>query len=250
MVNINLTFLIKYIAVILIVLRSFCTYAANPISLGLLEQNLNAIIANRKKSIYSMNKSNNSLNSGILTGDFDKSLQGWQGENSSSKFEEYISQLKNDKNINNSMHTLVEQLPNNSYLMSLVKGEYYSQEKGSNIVGAGISPQSILLSTAVLSQINASEKTNKKLLKSVQTQLGSNWFDGLKASTRDQLLRSISLQLSVNNLMNYQKIQLQYLNALLKIASLMDDGKISSQLDKIADNQLLLKEKLNNINYK
>ncbi|ODN41464.1 hypothetical protein [Piscirickettsia litoralis] len=168
-----------------------------------------------------------------------------------SKFSNYIEQVNSSVGKNSDgVVNQIKNLPNNDYLMSLVQGKYYNKEESDGFVNAGVSAQSIVLATAVLSQMNANNKINQNILKSVEDQVSTNWINGLKSSTRDQLLRSISLQLSVNNLINYQRLQEENLNSLLKLSGLLDNYSIKNEFIKERKKLYGIESTLNNINYK
>ncbi|WP_155764135.1 hypothetical protein [Piscirickettsia salmonis] len=227
-----------------------CLASSSSSSLAALQTDLNLIINNQNTTNQSLATANNALSSGVLTQDLKSSIEDWSGQSNTAKFIDYLNQLTSatttsDGKIQSEQSSdYIDQFPYNPYYMSLVQGNYYSDESDGDVIPVGISTQANFLASAALSQINANDVTNQNVLISVQDQLSSDWLNGLKSSTRDQLLRSISLQLSVSNLINYQQVQQQRIDSLLKIAELLDNKSLAKKVDKLSDIEKTL-EKIN-----
>ncbi|OAJ34615.1 hypothetical protein [Piscirickettsia salmonis] len=231
-------------------LNSIQVVYADAVSLAVLLKELGSIENNQKAGNKELEKANSALNSGFPP-EILKSFENLSPQSSLSKFSEYmqdVSHSNSKSKDNNSVKSQIKSLQNNNYLMSLVRGQYYDKEAKENLLNAGASPQAVVLATAVLSQMNLNEKTNGQLLKAVQAQLSKNWQDGLRVSTRDQLLRMISLQLSVSNLSQYQQLRTQELIALLQLAGLMDHGALLGQLTEINSKAIRIGKQLSEVN--
>ncbi|MGJ3493552.1 hypothetical protein PsalN5692_02037 [Piscirickettsia salmonis] len=242
--------LIVFAVISSVSLNSIQVVHADAVSLAVLLKELNAIESHQKVGNKELEKANSALNSGFPP-DALKSFENLSPEPSLSKFSEYMQDIAHSgskSKENNSVKAQIKNLPDNKYLMSLVQGQYYDKEVKENLLSAGASPQAVVLATAVLSQVNLNEKTNGQLLKAVQAQLSKNWQDGLRVSTRDQLLRMISLQLSVSNLSQYQQLRTQELMALLQLAGLMDHGVLLGKLTEINNKSIRIDKKLSEVN--
>ncbi|ODN42481.1 hypothetical protein [Piscirickettsia litoralis] len=224
------------------------TYAVDPVSSVILQKDLGEIINNQNTTNQSLATANNALSPGVLTQDLSDSVEGWSNQSDASPFINYVSQSTSTENDGQNQadgpSNYATLLPNNSYYMSLIQGNNYTNESDDNIIPVGMSTQSAILATAALSQMNANNKANQSITNAVQDQLSADWLNGLKSSTRDQLLRSISLQLSVNNLINYQQLQQERIGSLLKVAELLDNHSLKQQLGKFND----IEKMLNNMN--
>ncbi|RNC78758.1 hypothetical protein ACGP04_04700 [Piscirickettsia salmonis] len=243
--------LIVFAVISSVSLNSIQVSHADPVSMAVLLKELYSIQGNQKAGNKELEKANSALNSGFPP-DTLKSFENLSPQSSQlSKFSEYMQDVSHSgskSKENNSVKAQIKNLPDNKYLMSLVQGQYYDKEVKENLLSAGASPQAVVLATAVLSQVNLNEKTNGQLLKAVQAQLSKNWQDGLRVSTRDQLLRMISLQLSVSNLSQYQQLRTQELMALLQLAGLMDHGALLGKLTEINNKSIRIDKKLSEVN--
>ncbi|OAJ35139.1 hypothetical protein [Piscirickettsia salmonis] len=243
-------FIFLWIVLFLFFTIQNCLANSSSSSLAALQTDLNLIISNQNTTNQSLATANNALSSGVLTQDLKSSVEGWSGQSNTAKFIDYLDQLtsptttSDDKSQSEQSSYYINQFPYNPYYMSLIQGNYYSDESDGGVIPAGISTQANFLASAALSQINANDATNQSLLTSIQDQLSSDWLNGLKSSTRDQLLRSVSLQLSVSNLINYQQLQQQRIDSLLKVAELLDNKSLAKKIDKLSDIRQTL-EKIN-----
>ncbi|OAJ35398.1 hypothetical protein A0O36_00360 [Piscirickettsiaceae bacterium NZ-RLO1] len=173
---------------------------------------------------YLNNPYNNSIGFGVLSG----SVQELSGQ-LAGQSPMYQSIIGNEGNKNNSSDDQDDNINENiRFLLNLVEGKYDSDKKPDDFIEAGASGKSSLLVNAVLSKINANNKVNSQLLSVIQGQMNNGWMNNLKFSSRDQLLRDISVQLSIGNYINYQKLQAEYLNALLNTAKLIDNNQFYS----------------------
>ncbi|ODN42451.1 hypothetical protein BGC07_05285 [Piscirickettsia litoralis] len=163
--------------------------------------------------VYFNNPYNNSIGFGVLSSSAQNLVN--MIPNQSAVYQSIIS---NENNQNGSINENIR------FLLNLVEGKYDADKKSSDFIDAGAVGKSNLLVNAVLSKINANNKINNELLLVIKAQMNNGWMNNLKYSSRDQLLRDLSVQLSVSNYINYQKLQAQYLNAMLSTAKLIDNS--------------------------
>ncbi|APS84045.1 hypothetical protein AVM71_13555 [Piscirickettsia salmonis] len=170
---------------------------------------------------YLSNPYNNSIGFGVLSGSVQELSSQLAGQSPM-----YQSIIGNEGNKNNTSADQEDSINENiRFLLNLVEGKYDSDKKPDDFIEAGASGKSSLLVNAVLSKINMNNKVNSQLLAIIKQQMNNGWMNNLKYSSRDQLLRDISVQLSIGNYINYQKLQAQYLNALLATAKLIDNSE-------------------------
>lgn len=209
-----------------------------------MSKQLELISNNQKQMIYNQNVANSSLNKDVLTIGFDDI----ENINSSGGEAEFIQDYNSKSDEDKKMYG--KNLNLNSYIMNLINNTHYKNESSVPNIFAGATVNANVIANAVLSKINSDQTISENIEKSVNQQASSDWMDGLKSSTRDQLLRSISVQLSIANLISYQQLQAQHLDTLMKVAQLYDNGALAEKLDNNSVSVNKLIKQLNNTNNK
>ncbi|ODN43846.1 hypothetical protein, partial [Piscirickettsia litoralis] len=247
------------------------SYAQKPAPLiAALEQSLSQIEANQESMIHNQLKTNMTVSANVNGPSLDylqnqanysenynslaNSLTGIMSDSSNAIGTDVLAETNNSKTSQNSfLNPYIKQLPNNNYLTNLIQGKPFqgnlepilitkiAESPQNNMADLkyslpneqALSLQSAVIASEVVSKMNSNEKINQKLFDEVKAQLNSSWFKSVKSASRDQILRDISLQLSVSNLLNYQKLQAENLNALLKTAELMDNNALMSKIDNL-----------------
>lgn len=189
------------------------------------QSNLISSNNNASSSSYQNNLYNNSLNFNALSSMFSPSLS------------------QND----NADHTLkaynIDSLPqDDKYIISLSRG-VYSQPSDMSLIDSG-NDKSNLITNIILDQLNDSFKKLDSIKKNIYFQINPNWAKNLKQSSRDEILRDLSLQLSLNNYLMFQSQITQNMLLMINVAKLIDNKEITNTLSNIQEQNKSINETL------